>query len=428
MKILLYGLNFAPELTGIGKYTGEMAAWLAARGHEVRVVTAPPYYPDWRVAAGYSATRYSVEHWAGTDVWRTPLWVPFRPGGLKRLLHLASFALSSMPVLFRQILWGPQVIWVVAPAFFCAPGAWLTARLCGARCWLHIQDFEVDAAFELGLLKGAALRRFALGLERWLLRRFDRVSSISKRMVDHLFTKGVEHRRVVLFPNWADIDLIRPAPRRVGADGTARVPGNSYRSELQIPSGALVALYSGNMGKKQGLEILARAAITTRGRVDLVWVFCGEGAGRGDLESACEGLPNVRMMPLQSIERLNELLNLADIHLLPQRADAADLVMPSKLGGILASGRPVVATSREGTELECVVAGCGVVVAPDNPDAFCAAVLTMAADPELRSKLGQAGRTYAETYLAREAILGGFEAELMRLVSNGRSVVESSTT
>ena len=328
--------------------------------------------------------------------------MPFRPGGAKRLVHLGSFALSSLPILFRQMLWGPQVIWVVAPAFFCAPGAWLTARLCGARCWLHIQDFEVDAAFELGLLKGAALRKCALGLERWLLRRFDRVSSISKRMVGHLFTKGVEPRRVVSFPNWADIDLIRPATIRVGADGTAGVSGNHYRAELQIPPGAVVALYSGNMGKKQGLELLAQAAMMTRERADLRWVFCGEGAGRGDLESVCDGLPNVRMMPLQPLENLNELLNLADIHLLPQRAD-------------------------EGTELERVVAGCGVVVAPDSPAAFCAAVLTLAADPELRSKLGQAGRIYAETYIAREAILGDFEAELMRLVSNGASVVESST-
>lgn len=428
MKILIYGLNFAPELTGIGKYTGEMAAWLAGRGHEVRVITAQPYYPNWKVADGYCSTRYSVERWVGADVWRTPLWVPFRPSGSKRLLHLASFALLSLPVLFRQLFWQPQVVWVVAPALFCAPGAWLTARLCGARCWLHIQDFEVDAAFELGLLKGAALRRFALGLERWMLRRFDRVSSISKRMVDHLFAKGVEPRRMVSFPNWADIDLIRPATRRVGANGTPGVSANRYRDELQILPGALVALYSGNMGKKQGLEILAQAAMASRERADLVWVFCGEGAGRGDLESACEGLPNVRMMPLQPLERLNELLNLADIHLLPQRADAADLVMPSKLGGMLASGRPVVATSRDGTELERVVAGCGVVVAPGSLAAFCAAVLEMAADPELRSKFGQAGRSYAETYLAREAILGDFEAEIMRLVSNGRSVVEGSTT
>jgi colanic acid biosynthesis glycosyl transferase WcaI len=423
VKVLVYGLNFSPELTGIGKYTGEMAAWLAGRGHEVRVVTAPPYYPDWKVGAGYTAGRYVCESWQGVSVWRTPLWVPFRPGGAKRLLHLASFALSSLPVLLREMFWRPQVVWVVAPAFFCAPGAWLTARLCGARCWLHIQDFEVDAAFELGLLQGSALRRFALGLERWTLRRFDRVSSISMRMADHLITKGVESSRVVSFQNWADINLILPSRHGVGADGTAMAPGNRYRADLQIAPGTVVALYSGNMGKKQGLELLAEAARMTRECTDLVWVFCGEGAGRGDLERACEELPNVRLMPLQPLERLNELLNLADIHLLPQRADAADLVMPSKLSGMLASGRPVVATARKGSELERVVAGCGVVVAPDSPEAFCSAVLALAVAPERRGRLGRAGRAYAEAHLGREAILGDFESELFRLVSGSRGGV-----
>ncbi len=90
MKILLYGINFAPELTGIGKYTGEMAAWLAARGHQVRVVTAPPYYPHWKVGEGYSGTHWQRQTWAGVQVWRCPLWVPSQPSGLKRLLHLAT--------------------------------------------------------------------------------------------------------------------------------------------------------------------------------------------------------------------------------------------------------------------------------------------------------------------------------------------------
>ena len=105
MKILLYGINFSPELTGIGKYTGELAAWLVAQGHEVRVVTAPPYYPAWSVSAGYSGSRWQREEWQGVQVWRCPLWVPQQPGGLKRVLHLASFALSSLPVMLRQTLW-----------------------------------------------------------------------------------------------------------------------------------------------------------------------------------------------------------------------------------------------------------------------------------------------------------------------------------
>ena len=155
MKILLYGLNFAPERVGIGKYTGELASWLAARGHDVHVITAPPYFPGWRVSASYQ-NRYCLQHLDGVIVRRCPLWIPRRPSGLTRLLHLASFALSSLAPLLAQLRRRPHVVFVVAPAFFCAPGALLLGRLCGRRTitWLHIQDFELDAAFELGLLSG----------------------------------------------------------------------------------------------------------------------------------------------------------------------------------------------------------------------------------------------------------------------------------
>lgn len=94
MKILVYGINYSPELTGIGKYTGEMVAWMAQEGHEVRVITAPPYYPQWKVGERYSAWRYRWEEGEAT-VWRCPLYVPKQPSTLKRLLHLGSFALSS---------------------------------------------------------------------------------------------------------------------------------------------------------------------------------------------------------------------------------------------------------------------------------------------------------------------------------------------
>ena len=410
MKILIYGLNYAPELTGIGKYTGEMAAWLVAAGHEVRVVTAPPYYPDWKVSKGYSAWRYSLAARDNVLVWRAPVWVPTKPTGLKRMLHLASFALSSFPLMLRQIFWRADVVWVVAPALACVPGALLCARLSGAKAWLHIQDYEVDAAFDMGLLKGQGARRFALGVERWLMRRFDRFSTISGRMLDLARGKGVSADRAVLFPNWVDLSAI--APPTAGLDGAS-----GYRAEWNISRDQLIALYSGNMGGKQGLEVLAETARLLAGEPGVQFVFCGNGAGRADLESRCAGLPNVRFVDLQPLERLGELLGTADIHLLPQRADAADLVMPSKLTGMLASGRAVVATAHPGTELASVVSECGLVVPPDNALAFSQAILRLASDSGLRRSLGAAGREYAVLNLDRDGVLGGFESQLQWLVS-----------
>lgn len=405
MKILIYGLNFTPELTGIGKYTGDMAGYLAGQGHAVRVVTAPPYYPAWRVGPGYSAWRYRRETWEGVEVTRSPLYVPRRVSGAKRLLHLASFSLSSLPPLLAQAAWKPDLVLAVAPTLFAAPAAALAGRLAGARTWLHIQDFELDAAFNLGILRGGrGAYRLSAGLERSILRGFDRVSAISNRMVEQLLHKGVNPGRVGLFPNWADTRQIIP-----------QSGPNPLRPAFHLGSGQRVLLYSGNMGAKQGIEILIDLAERLKDRAEIQVVLCGEGAARQELVERAGGRPNVTFIPLQPLERLNDLLNLADIHLLPQRADAADLVMPSKLIGMLASGRPVIATAAPGTELYQVVNQAGVAVPPGDVDALAGAVRALFADPTRMERLGRAGRQYAEQHWSREVVLQQFVASARRL-------------
>lgn len=413
LKILISSLNFSPELTGIGKYSGEMAHWLASRGHDVRVVTAPPYYPDWRVWTGYSATSFRKEESEGVRAYRCPIWVPKRVTGLKRIGHLASFAVSNFLVMLSQVRWRPDIVWVVQPALFTAPTALLVAGLTGARSWLHIQDYEVDAAFDLGLLRGKRIRSLVSAAEQELMRGFDMVSSISGRMVDLARAKGVPIEQLEFFPNWVDLCDIKPL---------AEI--SPYRSELGIPNDKVVALYSGNMGAKQGLEILAAAARTLRQDENIVFVFCGDGPGKAGLERECAGLPNVRLLPLQPKERLNDLLGLADIHLLPQRADAADLVLPSKLTGMLASGRPVVVTADPSTELGQVVghSGCGLVVPPEDAESFSSAIRTLAADPRARAQMGVAARTYAESKLDVNSVLGAFEQRLLALCDERKSL------
>lgn len=404
MRILIYGLNYSPELTGIGKYNGEMASWLSKKGHDVRVVCAPPYYPAWEVSHGYSRFGFTKEVLERCLVIRCPLWVPSQPTGLKRIIHLASFAISSVFALIGNILWRPEVVFVVEPPLFCAPSAIIFSKCVGAKCWLHIQDYEVDAAFDLGVLKGKKVRAFVSFVERSLMRAFDRVSTISGRMLDRALAKGVDKRKIGLFPNWVDVSHITPlhAP-------------SLFRQELGLPSDAIVALYSGNMGGKQGLEILGELAARLKDDPRLHFVFCGDGAGKADLVAQCKDLANVYFMNLQPIERLNDLLGLADIHLLPQRADAADLVMPSKLTGMLASGRPIVATAQEHTELARVVAGCGLVVPPEDSASFAAAVSDLARQPEKRKAFGIAAREYAEAELNIHSVLSRFEDELFAL-------------
>ncbi|WP_341313094.1 glycosyltransferase WbuB [Paraburkholderia sp. IMGN_8] len=405
MKILIYGLNYAPELTGVGKYTAEMAALLAGGGHEVRVVCAPPYYPEWQVADGYSPWRFHREMRDGVTVWRAPLWVPSRPSGVKRMVHLASFAMASLPLLAWQALWRPDAVVLIAPTLMCAPGALTLARIANASAWLHIQDYEVDAAFDLGLLKNSRAARFARWIESALLRRFDAVSSISRQMTARAQTKGVDPSRIVSLPNWVDASTIFPLTRE-----------SEYRRLLHIPDGQKVVLYSGNMGAKQGIETLADAAEALAGRADVTFVFCGSGAAKRSLLERCSALTNCIFIPLQPAERLNELLNLADIHVLPQRCDAADLVMPSKLTGMFASGRAVVAMARRDTGLFDEVSPRGVVVPPDDVCSLAEAISALANDPERRAALGSAGRDYAERALSPQASIRTFEERLAVLV------------
>lgn len=410
MRILIHGINYAPELTGVGKYTGEMAEAIANAGHEIRVVTAPPYYPDWQVGAGFSAWRYRSEFLNGVKVWRCPLWVPQQPSGLKRILHLASFAISSLPlILWQGLFWQPDVVFVVEPPFFCVVGALLASGLSGAKAWLHIQDFEIDAGFDLGLLPNSGLiRSLVMALERWLMDRFDRVSTISDRMIKRLQIKGVDPAKCVYFPNWVDTQTIYPLPG-----------SNPHREELALAPDTVVALYSGSMGEKQGLEaMIAAAQLLAEDHPEILFVLCGEGPAKKRLQEIAKGMPNVRFLNLLPVERLNALLNLADIHLLPQLANAADLVMPSKLKGMFASGRPVIATAERGTQLAQVVQKCGIVVPPDDVTALADAIVYLATHPEQCTQLGQAARQFAVAHWHQEKVLGQLEQQLVELCSS----------
>jgi len=413
LRILLLGLNYTPELTGIGKYSGEMMEWLAGRGHEVRVVTTPPYYPAWKVREDYSWWKYRKEvSPASVHIYRCPLWVPSRPSGISRMVHLGSFATSSLPVMLAMVGWRPDVVLTVEPAFFCAPSTILTALLSGAAAWLHVQDFEIDAAFDLGLLPAAgAIHNFALAYERLVMRGFDRVSSISSNMVKRLAEKGVPKHKREHFPNWVDIDSIRPL------DGP-----NQIRRELGIDDDQIVLLYSGNLGVKQGFEMLPQLAQQLHDDLRLHFVFCGDGAFRPQLERMTAGLGNVSLLPLQPLEKLNELLNAADIHLLPQKEGAAALVMPSKLTGMLASGRPVIATASPGTQVADAVSGCGINIAPGDPNALLDAVLALASNATLRRELGLAARLFAEENLGREQVLRRFEAAMQSLLTSKTAI------
>lgn len=408
MRILICGINYSPELTGIGKYTGEMACWLVKRGHDVKAVTAPPYYPMWKTDGGYRSCAYCVERIDGAEVYRCPLWVPRNPSGFKRMAHLLSFSMSAVPA-FMNVLshWRPHVVLNIAPAFSTAPLSLFFAKFTNSKTWLHIQDFELEAAFSLGLMRGSSSKKLIGFFEKNIFQHFDRVSTLSEGMLKKLDEKGVPQFRRTLLPNWVDLDGIFPMGRV-----------NDLRKELRIHQNKVLALYSGSMGKKQGLEVLIDLAKKLRDHERLHFVISGDGSSLSYVRNAVNGFPNITLLPLQPVNRLNELLNMADIHLLPQRENVADLVMPSKLTGMLASGVPVLATAHEGTEIAQVVKDCGLSVPPGDHKALLRGMVDLAGDPAKRQKMGAAGRAFAVKHFCKERILSKFETELKELTAH----------
>ncbi|MDW3097597.1 MAG: glycosyltransferase WbuB [Alphaproteobacteria bacterium] len=417
MRILIHGINYAPDEIGIPKYTTEMAEWFAARGHQVRVVTAPPYYPAWQVPSTYKRLREWRETLNKVRIVRCPIYVPDNPTGLKRLLHLTSFAITSaLPAMLIAMFWRPHVVMGIAPALTSAPATWMAARLGGSAAWLHIQDFELDAAFEMGLLKGERSRGIAETIERWILRRFDRVSTISKKMMEGLERKGVNPKSIRELRNWVDVNAIQPMS-----------DPSPFRAEWGASADDIICLYSGNIANKQGLEIIIDAADHLAKQEHIKFVVCGQGSGHAAFSAQAQSRPNITMLPLQPFEHLNALLNAADIHMLPQKAGAADLVLPSKLTGMLASGRPVVATAEDGSGLASEVGGCGITTPPEDAKAFADAILELANTPALRDTLGKAARAAALARLDVNAILARAEAEFA-MISEGAIANSDHTT
>lgn len=411
MRILFVGINFWPEPTGIGKYSGEMAEFLQRAGHQVTVITAPPYYPHWNVQPPYRSWKYQKEVWNGVTIIRCPLYVPRRVTGATRLIHLLSFTFLAMPVILAEMFKRPEIIFNVAPTLFSANVASYALKKNRNRNWLHIQDFELDAALSLGLLRRLPfIEKMARFWEKSVYRRFGTVSTISYAMLEKLKTKGVDAEKTAYFPNWIDPSRIFPLTGE-----------NPYRKSLGFSANDVVLLYSGSIGQKQGIETMIETMRLLEQEKQIHLVICGEGPGKAALVESARGLENIHFLPVQPAEQLNELLNMANIHVLPQKAGAADLVMPSKLLGMLASGRAVVAACPEGSELYRIVSQTGLVVPPEDPAAFAAAISRLASGKNLRDEMGEWGRIRVESDFSADRILNEIEQRFQMITGSVNS-------
>lgn len=366
-RILLISYNYHPEMTGIGKYNTELCAHLQAQGNTVKVITGFPYYPNWKLFDGYGNSIFTKESIDGVSVIRCPIYIPAEPSGSKRMLMDCSFYFSSLLVVLYQLLSFKKYDIVIAPSPSFMSGF---HNILMGLFWrktvfvYHIQDLQIDAALELGIIQQDWLKKLLLGMEKVILNRATVVSTISQGMRNRVLAKSDKLNEVVLFSNWVDDSKIFKQPADL-----------SVIANLGIPLNKKVFFYSGAIGEKQGLEIIIDIAPALAvSSPSLLFVISGSGPYKLKLQEsiAQKGITNILFIELQPTDVFNHLLNYVDCHLIIQKKQAADLLLPSKLTNILAVGGLCIVTAAPGTSLyETVhINQLGIVIAPENAGAL----------------------------------------------------------
>jgi colanic acid biosynthesis glycosyl transferase WcaI len=401
MRILVLGNNYAPERTGIAPFTTGLCENLAARGHRVTVITARPSYPEWRVWDGYRGFVYRKEHLNGVSVHRVWHFVPGRPSSpVQRLAHDLSFTLGA----FLAALFAGEfdVIYCCCPPPTLGLAAYVLGKIHRKPYVMKLADLASDAALATGILKDGWLIRLARGLESFVYRKAEKVVCLCQGFIDTLVSRGIPREKLHLIPDWADTQRVYPIANATG-----------FRRANNLSLGQFLVLHSGNMGKKQDLMNVVRAAELCQGMPDIVWLLVGNGEERAFIaeEVSRRNLENIKLLPLQPAESLAEMYSAADVLLLNQKAALQDAVIPSKLLTYMAAGRAVIAAINERSEAARQVrdARCGLIVPAENPDALVKAVLALRKSAALRQEFGGNGRAYADLNLTKQKVLDEYE-------------------
>lgn len=402
-RLLVVSTNYAPEVTGIGPYATQLAEHWAASGAVTDVLAGMPHYPAWRVDERYRGVWRREESRQGVTVHRRRHYVPPRQSALRRAVFEASVLVHG---LLAPPPGRPDAVVSQMPSL---AGGVLGARIARRHGVPHlpvVQDLMGAAAAQSGIRGGGRAASAAGAAERYALRDAALVGVIHESFVPGVRALGVDAGRIRVVPNWSHV----PGP---SADRAAT------RARLGWPEDTPVVLHSGNMGLKQGLDVLVGLArLAPHVRV----VLMGDGNQRAALRTSAAGLPNVDFLPPAGAAEFPDVLAAADVLAVTQRASVLDMSVPSKLTSYFVSGRPVVASvaAEGGTADEVRRSGAGVLVAPEDPAALLAAVRALTEDPAASDALGAHGPDYVAHHLSREAGLARFDALLTEVLGDAQ--------
>ncbi|NJK50584.1 glycosyltransferase family 4 protein [Candidatus Gracilibacteria bacterium] len=400
MRILVYSYNYHPEPIGIAPLMTELAEGLAQRGHQVRVLTAMPWYPANEIAPEYRGKLYLTEKQNNVKVQRSYVWIRRDRGLRNRVLFELSFVVLSF---FRALMGRrPDVILLTVPGLpVCVPAA-ILGWIYRTPIVLNLQDILPDAAVHVGLIRSEKMIRVFQWLEKFAYKTAKKISVIADGFTRNLLDKSVPLEKIVEIPNWVNIDFIKPLSKE----------NNYFRIENQL-EGKFVVMYSGNIALTQPLEVLIDAAVQLQHIRDIAVVIVGKKEALARLERYCQekGVRNVILRPFQPREKLPEMLAAADVGMVMQKNNVISFNMPSKIQVLLASGRAIIASvPATGTAARAIeTSGGGIVVSPEDPNAIAQAILELYSNPEQIKILGERGRQYAQKHYSFEFALDSYE-------------------
>jgi colanic acid biosynthesis glycosyl transferase WcaI len=405
LRITILGLHYAPEPTGNAPYTSSLAQGLLELGHDVRVVTGHPHYPEWKIWPGFGEWTRRENH-NGVRLLRLRHYVPRNPTALKRLLSELSFGFR---LLFAR--WGrPDVVLLVSPALFATAVATVRARWGFRRpaTGVWVQDLYSRGVVETGA-GGAGVERPMTAIESLTLRSATGVAVIHERFKDVVTSQlRVAPHDVVVIRNWSHLAPTPPHDRQ------------AVRGRFGWRTDEIVVLHAGNIGAKQALENVVEAArIADQRQLGVRFVLLGDGNQRPRLERLAHGIERIQFIGPLPDDEFQQALAGADILLVNEKTGVTDMAVPSKLTSYFGTGLPVLAATDEGsvTASEIKESGGGVRTDAGQPERLVEAAIQLFEDPLARRSFGEYGRRFRQRHLSPEFAIGRYAEWLTRLAA-----------
>jgi colanic acid biosynthesis glycosyl transferase WcaI len=403
-------MRFHPDLTGTGPLVTELATDLVSMGDEVTVVTSMPHYGLKDIASEYRGRLLHYSNFYGVDVWRTFVYVPPNPSGFHRGINYLSYTFMS----FVAGILSPihDVILCVNPPITVGLSGILVGVTRRTPMIFNVQDIWPDCLMIIGQIRNPLLIGIFQYLEKFIYRVSARITVLSEGMKQNLMSKGVKGDKIVIIPNWADVDHIQPVSKE-----------NNFRVVHNL-NGRFVVMFAGNLGYISVLDTVLDAAQLSKHDSNIIFLIVGEGNVKSRLVKRAElmGLTNMRFLPTQPKEVLPDMLGAADVSLVTLNRHLGQLNVPSKIYSIMASARPVLASVPDDSEIARLVqdADCGVWVPPENPHSLAKAIQSLKKQPELLKRLGANGRKYVYENFDRKILTRHYH-QLLHQVAHTKS-------